>query len=115
MNDWGFPRTGGRFHEGNDMFAPRGTPFIAPVSGTVERKVGKIGGNQVKLMGDNGIGYYGTHLGRFGKGGRVAAGDVIGYVGDSGNARGTATHLHFEIHPGGGAAVNPYPTLARIC
>ncbi len=115
MNDWGFPRTGGRFHEGNDLFAPRGTPFIAPVSGTVVRKVGKIGGNQVKLMGDNGVGYYGTHLDRFGKSGRVAAGEAIGYVGNTGNARGTATHLHFEIHPGGGAAVNPYPTIARVC
>jgi LysM repeat protein len=115
MNDWGFPRTGGRFHEGNDLFAPRGTPFVAPVSGTVVRKVGKIGGNQVKLMGDNGVGYYGTHLDRFGKSGRVAAGEVIGYVGNTGNARGTATHLHFEIHPGGGAAVNPYPTVRAAC
>src|SRR3546814_10620424 len=78
MNDWGFPRSGGRFHEGNDLFAPRGTPFVAVVSGTVVQTTGRIGGKQVKLAGDDGVSYYGTHLDGFGASGRVNAGDVIG-------------------------------------
>ena len=115
MNDWGFPRSGGRFHEGNDLFAPRGTPAVATVSGTVVQTVGKIGGNQVKLMGDDGVGYYYTHLDRFGAKGRVSAGTAIGYVGSSGNAAGGPTHVHFVVHPGGGAAVKPYPRLVGVC
>ena len=115
VNDWGFPRSGGRFHEGNDLFAKRGTPVIAVVSGTVVQKTGPIGGRQVKLMGDDGVGYYGTHLDAFGHAGRVAAGTVIGYVGNTGNAAGSAPHLHFEVHPGDGPAVNPYPRIAASC
>lgn len=115
MNDWGFPRSGGRFHEGNDLFAPRGTPVRAPVAGTVTQLTGRIGGHQVKLVGDDGTGYYATHLDRFGRAGRVAAGEVIGYVGNSGNAAGGPTHVHFEVHPGQGAAVNPYPALIAAC
>ncbi len=115
MNDWGFPRSGGRFHEGNDLFAPRGRAALATVSGTVVQTVGRIGGNQVKLFGDDGVHYYYTHLDGFGAQGRVAAGAVVGYVGSTGNAAGGATHVHFEIHPGGGAAVNPYPRVAAAC
>ena len=115
MNDWGFPRSGGRFHEGNDLFAPRGTPAVAVVGGTAVQVVGRIGGNQVKLAGDDGVSYYYTHLDSFGKAGRVAAGDVIGTVGATGNAAGGPPHVHFEVHPGGGAAVNPYPLIAPHC
>lgn len=115
MNDWGFPRSGGRFHEGNDLFAPRGTPALAVVSGTVAQTTGAIGGKQVKLAGDDGVAYYYTHLDSFGAAGRVNAGDVIGAVGNSGNAVGGPSHVHFEVHPGGGAAVNPYPRLAAVC
>jgi LysM repeat protein len=115
MNDWGFPRSGGRFHEGNDLFASRGTPAVAVVSGTAVQVVGRIGGNQVKLTGDDGVSYYYTHLDSFGKAGRVAAGDVIGTVGSTGNAAGGAPHVHFEVHPGGGAAVNPYPLISPHC
>jgi len=115
MNDWGFPRSGGRFHEGNDLFARRGTPAVATVSGNVVQTTGKIGGHQVKLFGDDGVGYYYTHLDGFGANGRVSAGTVIGYVGSTGNAAGGPPHLHFEIHPGAGAAVNPYPRISAVC
>jgi LysM repeat protein len=115
MNDWGFPRSGGRFHEGNDLFASRGTPVRATVSGTVAQTVGVLGGNQVKLFGDDGVSYYYTHLDRFGSKGRVSAGTVVGYVGSTGNAAGGPPHVHFEVHPAGGAAVNPYPRLVAAC
>jgi len=115
MNDWGFPRSGGRFHEGNDLFAPRGRPTVAVVSGNVVQTVGRLGGNQVKLFGDDGVAYYYTHLDGFGAKGRVSAGSVVGYVGNTGNAAGGPTHVHFEVHPGGGAAVNPYPRIIGVC
>ena len=115
VNDWGFPRSGGRFHEGNDLFAARGTPVVAVVPGSALQKVGAIGGNQVKLTGDDGMTYHYTHLDRFGTGGRVQAGEVIGYVGTSGNAAGGTPHVHFEVvHPATGA-VNPYPRVAAAC
>jgi len=114
FNDWGFGRSGGRYHEGNDLFAPRHTPVRAPVTGTVERIKGKLGGLQFWLWGDDGHVYIGSHLAKFGKGGRVKAGTVIGYVGTSGNARGGRPQLHFEFHPNAGPAVNPYPTLVKF-
>ena len=115
MNDWGFPRSDTGFHEGNDLMAKRGTPVAAPVSGTVTQKVGSISGNQVRLVGADGALYVGAHLDKFGKAGKVKAGDTIGYVGDTGDAKGGPTHLHFEVHPGGGAAVNPYTLLVAAC
>jgi murein DD-endopeptidase MepM/ murein hydrolase activator NlpD len=115
FNDWGFPRSGGRFHTGNDLFAPRGTPVYAPIDGTVEQVVGSIGGNQADLYGDDGTLYIASHLDRFARSGKVAAGDVIGYVGNTGNAVGGRTHVHFEMHPDGGEAVNPYPVLSKAC
>lgn len=115
FNDWGFPRSGGRFHEGNDIFAARGTPIVAPVGGTLLQVVGNIGGHQFNLKGDDGNLYIGSHMDRFAKDGYVQAGDTIGYVGDSGNAIGSRTHLHFEIHADGETPVNPYPTLADAC
>ncbi len=115
MNDWGFPRSGGRFHEGNDLFAARGTPAVAVVGGTATQKTGRIGGHQVTLLGDDGATYHYTHLDGFGTAGRVAAGTVIGYVGSSGNAAGSPPHVHFEMHPRGGAATNPYPLLRPAC
>ena len=111
FNDWGFPRGGSRYHEGNDLFAGRGSPVRAPVSGTLELITGSIGGLQFNLFGSDGIEYLGSHLDAAGKTGKVNAGDVIGYVGTSGNAMGTNPHLHFGMYKNG-LALNPHPTLA---
>lgn len=111
FNDWGFPRGGGiRYHEGNDLFITRGTPVRAPVSGSVRHITGTIGGKQFSLDGSDGIRYIGTHMDAFGKEGRVNAGDIVGYVGNTGNAVGTRPHLHFGMYYKG-TPVNPYPTL----
>lgn len=110
-NDWHAPRTG-HLHQGTDIFAAMGTPTGACVSGTVEWGEGGNAGIYIRLDGDDGNVYYYMHLQRYGQGGHVSAGTIIGYVGDTGNAAGGPPHLHFEIHPGGGSAVNPYPTLS---
>jgi LysM repeat protein len=114
-NDWGFPRSGGRAHSGTDMFAPRGTPILAPVAGVVSFGTGTIGGRQFRMAGDDGTTYIGSHMDAFGASGRVSAGTVIGYVGNTGNAAGGATHLHFEVRPDDGASMNPYPLVAAAC
>lgn len=116
FNDWGFPRSNGRIHSGNDLFATRGTPVRAPESGHVTLRTGSIGGKQFVLEADTGIRYSGSHLDAFERASHVRAGDVIGYVGDSGNAQGSSPHLHFEIRPNEDLTVNPYPTLvANSC
>lgn len=111
-NDWHQPRTG-HLHQGCDIFASMGTPCVACVSGTASTGEGKNAGNYIRLVGDDGNVYYYMHLQRFGQTGRVTQGTVVGYVGDTGNAAGTPPHNHFEIHPGGGAAINPYPILKQ--
>jgi hypothetical protein len=99
-------------HQGNDIFANRGTPIRAPVAGTVSFSEGGLGGKMFNLNGRDGNTYFGAHLDTFGEvTGSVEQGDIIGTVGDTGNAVGGSPHLHFEIHPGGGAAINPKPIL----
>lgn len=101
------------------MFALRGTPVIAAVSGTVEHRSNSLGGNSFHLWGDAGTYYYGTHLASYRPvQGWVEAGTVVGYIGDTGNAAGTGPHLHFEIHPGRrlgdpASSVNPTPAVAE--
>ena len=115
INDFGFDRGAGRTHQGVDLFAARGAPVVAPVAGRAELRTGGLGGIAVQLYGDDGHRYYFAHLDRHAASGRAAAGTVIGYVGNTGNAITTLPHLHFEIHPGGGAAINPFPTLVLAC
>ena len=119
INSWGFPRSGGRTHKGVDMFAKRGTPTPAVTNGTIKMRTVNLGGAVTYLYGDDGNKYYYAHLNGYPDGlrdgQRVERGQAIGFVGNSGNAEGTSPHLHFEIRPGGGSAVNPYPTVRPAC
>lgn len=111
---WGAPRSGGRRHEGVDMIAPGGTPLVAAESGTATFKTNKLGGNAVWITGTSGTKYYYAHLSSWeGSSRSVSRGETIGYVGATGNT--SVNHLHFEVHPGGGAAVNPYPYVRAAC
>lgn len=116
---FGAPRSGGRSHEGTDIFAPRGTPVLATERGVLDNVgYGTLGGVKLWLVGESGTQYYYAHLEGYAEGVRdgtvVEAGDVIGYTGDSGNAAGTPTHTHFEIRPEGGDAIDPYPLLNAV-
>lgn len=116
---WGAPRSGGRSHKGVDMIAARGTPIVAIFSGRVYRlSTSSLGGNSVYFYSDAGDLYYYAHLDSYGDivpGQSVPVGYVLGYNGSSGNAPDYLPHLHFEYHPGGGAAVNPYPLVKDLC
>ena len=113
---WGGARSQGRSHEGIDIFAPRGTPIQATTQGIVS-KVGEnnLGGRVVVIIGPGGAAHYYAHLEDYADispNDWVNAGDIIGYVGDSGNAKGTPTHVHYGIYING-SAVNPYPLLQK--
>ena len=111
---WGAARSGGRRHEGTDIMAPSGTPLVAMEAGRVEYRSNRLGGLTLRLYGASGTRYYYAHLSRYeGSNRSVAAGAVVGYVGNTGNT--SANHLHLQIHPGGGQAVNPYPYVRRAC
>ncbi|HEY8409044.1 MAG TPA: M23 family metallopeptidase [Gaiellaceae bacterium] len=131
-DDFGQPRPGG-MHEGNDLLAAKKTPAIAVESGKVELwTTSANAGCMLYLHGDSGTTYEYIHLNNdltmqndnrakcvagvayakgLKNGAHVTAGQQIGYVGDSGDANGLHAHLHFEVHPSGGAAVDPYPYL----
>jgi murein DD-endopeptidase MepM/ murein hydrolase activator NlpD len=113
IDSFGFPRAGHR-HQGNDIMSPRGTPIRAPFDGTAKRSDSGPGGLGVYVYGNRGF-VFNAHLSRLGKMGKVKAGDIVGYVGNSGNARGGSTHDHFEWHPRGGKAVSPFRFLYEAC
>ncbi len=113
-NDFGAPRPGGRTHQGNDIFAPYGTPIRATFAGKAANATNETGGLAVNVFGAGGF-TYNAHMSSIGQLGSVQAGTIIGYVGTSGNANGTSPHNHFEWHPGNGGAVNPYYYLNEVC
>ena len=101
-------------HQGTDINCELGTALVASETGIVEKVwVNPLGGNSIWLAGTSGTYYYYAHLSEYAVGlheqQRVKGGEVVGYCGITGNAEGP--HLHFEIHPGGGIAINPYPIL----
>lgn len=116
VDSWGNPRGSDRKHRGIDIFARRGTPVLAPVPGLV-LGIGqnRLGGNFVSLLGPGLQLHYFAHLDRFDiavkRYGLVQRGDVIGYVGNTGNAKGTSPHLHYGIYTYREGAINPYPLL----
>jgi murein DD-endopeptidase MepM/ murein hydrolase activator NlpD len=111
---WGGARSGGRKHEGIDIFAKRGTAVTSATEGIVMRLgANRLGGQVVWVLGPGGQRHYYAHLDRYADieaGQRVRAGTVLGYVGTTGNAAGTPPHLHYGIYETGGA-INPYPLL----
>ena len=115
IDSWGAPRSG-HTHQGVDMMGAYGTPLVAITSGTITLSdYGDSAGYWQILSGDDGHQYWYMHnQTNIVNGGRVSVGQQIATVGDTGNAAGTP-HLHFEYHPGGGAAINPYPLVASLC
>jgi len=116
VDSWGQERDGGRrSHEGIDLFAPRNTPVRSATEGILERKeVRGLGGRVVWVVGPGGYRHYYAHLESWAEqaeGDWVLAGEVIGFVGDSGNALGGPPHLHYGIYAPFGGAMNPFPLL----
>jgi murein DD-endopeptidase MepM/ murein hydrolase activator NlpD len=113
---WNGPRPNGRQHRGIDIFARRGTPIRSATDGIVATVgTNRLGGLIVRVLGPAGEWHYYAHLESFGRireGDRITKGAILGFVGDSGNARGTPPHLHYGIYRFQGGAMNPYPRLA---
>ena len=117
IDDFGFPRVG-HTHQGNDIFAPAGTPILAPFAGRAEESYNGLGGISVHVYADVSSDYvYNAHLAQHVgvDGQHVEPGQLIGLVGNTGNAASTPPHNHFEYHPGGGSAVSPYVYLNEVC
>jgi murein DD-endopeptidase MepM/ murein hydrolase activator NlpD len=120
---WHAPRSGGRRHKGQDLFAPEGTPLVALADGVVtELRTGAgLGGTVLWLAAADGAHWYYAHLDAFAPGlragDRVTRGQVVGTVGRTGNAATTPAHLHIQWRPSGrdGPDVNPYPLLDAAC
>ncbi len=132
-DDFGDPRSGGRTHEGNDLMVPKLRPLLAAADARVRRMTidnGANEGNMLALRDAEGWEYWYIHINNdtpgtddganplehafapgIEVGARVTAGQVVAFAGDSGNAEGTSSHLHFEIHQPDGTPVNPYPSL----
>ena len=114
VDSFGWPRPGGRTHQGIDMIAAYGTPVVSVAPGNARPASSVLGGLGVVLEHDSGGDWtFYAHLSSYGTLGHVSAGTVIGAVGSTGTT--TVNHLHFEYHPNGGAAVNPYYALLAVC
>ena len=130
-DSFGAPRYAGGYHPhaGNDILAPEGTPIRAPFDGVATNSSNSLGGNAVVVTGAQGW-VYNAHLSAYGQLGQVSTGTIIGYVGNTGDARGGPTHDHFEWHPYQmpanpyrsvygvtviGSAIDPYPYLNEVC
>lgn len=120
-NDWGGPRSGGNTHKGTDIFAKHGAPIVAIEDGVIT-KAGDDGGKGGLRLWINGTWYY-AHMSKLARGikvgARVKAGQIVGYVGTSGDAKGTSPHLHLGYDPSGshsanGSWENPYPLLTNL-
>jgi murein DD-endopeptidase MepM/ murein hydrolase activator NlpD len=116
-DSWHAPRPGGRLHEGVDIIGARGLAIYAVADGVITRMLtgGTLSGNSIRLTIADGTYFFYAHLDGFAAGltvgQTVRAGQVIGYLGSTGS---TSNHLHFEVHPKGGAAVNPYPIVKAV-
>lgn len=119
-HDWYFPRWGPgfRFHKGTDVFADHGTPVRSPVDGTVTSGNGSLGGIFVKVFQPDGTYFYMAHLAGlvegFQEGMAVKTGDIVGYVGNTGNARTTPPHVHLGVYSPGGEPTDPKPILDQM-
>ncbi len=115
---WGAARSAGRSHEGTDIIGARGLALYAAMDGTISKMTtgGALGGTSLRLTAADGTYFYYAHLDAFAanlaNGQVVRAGQIVGYLGSTGDTN--TPHLHFEVHPKGGAAVNPYPILKAV-